>query len=498
MLHKILLIYRKSPNSLKKFVRLITGITIYFKSITAFKMLLRKSWALASKSFRKIQQADLDRSYLIRIKYKFLKKLLSIPNRYYIYNFRKLSHNLSTMIVPNYTPEKDSIQFIIGTLGPGGAERQAVATIIGLKKKGIKKLCISCVFLQHSWQKFFLDDITNEQIPVYELTKTLTVKAADISKIISQLPDTLHSVADYCQSILDNRPQVLHLWMDECNIRGGIAGVILQVPKIILGLRSLPPTNFSMHLPYMLESYRWLAKQSNIVFVANSIAGARAYEEWIGLPLDSIQVIHNGFELEPNKKLSFLAGREAYRTRFGIPHQTVVVGSIMRLGEEKQPLLWLKIASLLHQQLPNLHFLLVGDGNLRKKVEKHITSLNLTNFVHLVGYEKEALAALAAIDLFLLTSRIEGLPNVLIEAQAMGVPVITTNAGGAAETIENQITGLVLKTNNPIIMAKQIEELIKNQKWLTQARLRAPQYISQQFSTQQMIDKTLKLYNIKI
>src|SRR5581483_2236537 len=136
-----------------------------------------------------------------------------------------------------------------------------------------------------------------------------------------------------------------------------------------------------------------------------------------------------------------------------IPGDAPVVGTVFRMSEEKQPLLWMEIAAGVRRAIPDARFLVVGDGPLREAVELRAQREDLNGAVHFAGYDSQPLRAIVDMDLFLLTSRAEGLPNVLIEAQAVGVPVVTTPVGGAPETIDHGRTGVVLEGADPTEVA---------------------------------------------
>lgn len=132
---------------------------------------------------------------------------------------------------------------------------------------------------------------------------------------------------------------------------------------------------------------------------------------------------------------------------------------------------------------------------------------NLTPHHHLVHSSNKsmsiviffilALKAMAAMDIFLLTSRLEGLPNVLIEAQAIGVPVVTTNVGGAPETMLDRVTGWVLDNDEIIDAANQIIRLIRDENWRDQARLSMPTFVREKFGMEKMLNKTLSIYGVQ-
>ena len=122
------------------------------------------------------------------------------------------------------------------------------------------------------------------------------------------------------------------------------------------------------------------------------------------------------------------------RRSLGIPEDSPVIGGVFRLSTEKRPLLWAETAAAVLARIPDAHFLLVGDGEQRVELEAHVEALGIAERLHLPGVLMRVGDALAAMQVFLLTSAFEGTPNVMLEAQWMGVPVVATRAGGCGET----------------------------------------------------------------
>lgn len=455
------------------------------------------TWHQAA-SYRHLLGTDPNKySLTFCVKRAALSFYLALPDIYYRFCFRRFGKALIQGRQP-IVAEGSGVTFVIGTLGPGGAERQAVLTLAGLAKRRIGPLKIVCQSLHYEWQRFFLPNLERIDVPVSVLEQFRGTVDDGYSKwpfdAIRNLPGSLIDSFDCARMLRDVRPEVLHLWMDECNIKCGLAAVALDVPRIVLGLRSFPPCNFVLHQPYMREGYRWLVKQPNVVLVNNSHAGARAYEKWLGLEKGVVHVVHNGFDFDHATIAGYLEGREAYRARYGIPKGVPVVGTVIRLSEEKRPLLWLEIAALVYQRMPEVRFLIVGDGLMREAVEKRIAQKDLVGVVSLLGHQREPLAAMAAMDIFLLTSRVEGLPNVLVEAQMLGVPVVTTNAGGAAETVNRGVTGWVLESDDVQHVAELIIRLLKDQEWRSKANVEASTFAQEAFGVERMLDETLDIY----
>jgi glycosyltransferase involved in cell wall biosynthesis len=165
----------------------------------------------------------------------------------------------------------------------------------------------------------------------------------------------------------------------------------------------------------------------------------------------------------------------------------------MRISEEKRPLLWIEIARQVAFHSPDAHFLIIGDGPMRGQVEA-IAKANLGAKVHFKGHMQNTTMAFAAMDIFMLTSRVEGLPNVLIESQAHGVPPLTLDVGGASETLEDKKTGWIIKSENPQIIADKIKEILLDKKSLKNVARNGPKYARKKFSCSQMIKETISVY----
>jgi glycosyltransferase involved in cell wall biosynthesis len=429
---------------------------------------------------------------------KVLEISVSLPDRWYRIKFENLSLMVQALRPPKVAESRDEVLVVIGTLGAGGAERQATLTASGLVERGYTKLRVVSTRLQPNSTRFFLSYLEQQGVPVSELNSIRRQDSPELAHVLAEIgrlmPSSMTQVSAYVREFSIHQPSIVHLWLDEVNIKAGFAAVILGIPTIILGLRSLPPCNFIFHQPYMREAYRWLVKQPGVKLVNNSHAGARAYEHWLGIPDSTIQVIYNGFDFNIGylEKCRVLANK--YREVHGLSTSKPVIGTVIRFTEEKRPFLWLEIAAQVRRRCTVAQFLMVGDGPLRSVLESRAQQDDLRGAVTFVGNVKNPLQAMAAMDIFLLTSRVEGLPNVLVEAQAVGVPVVTTNVGGASETMLDRVTGWVLESDKSNDAAHLIERLISDEKWCDRARLAMPAFVSETFGLERMLNETMAIY----
>jgi glycosyltransferase involved in cell wall biosynthesis len=177
---------------------------------------------------------------------------------------------------------------------------------------------------------------------------------------------------------------------------------------------------------------------------------------------DRIEVIPLGFDLEQmvlsaEDRISL---RESVRSELSIPADRRVITFVGRIVPIKRVDRFLAIAQRLRETEDRVHFLIVGDGTLRPELESSATARALGDRVTWAGFRRDLAAIYAASDVVALTSDNEGTPVSLIEAQASGVPVVTTDAGGARAVVEDGVTGRVLDPTDESGMAAAIADIL--------------------------------------
>ena len=394
--------------------------------------------------------------------------------------------------------ERGEVVFLGGGLGPGGTERQIVLTLSLLKKAGHSVRFLHANPLKPP-QDFFLAELNRSTIPVHAVGSASRFPTdRDISLtnriILENLGDLGAEVWPFFARLQEIRPKIIHAWHDEINVKGGIAALLAGVPKIFLSCRSLAPDHFAFHQPYMRPAYRFLAGFPNVTFLNNSQAGAEDYRRWLDLPWLDIRVIPNGLAPLTTDGMPGIS-RPPLRVRqiFGWAADDVVVCGVMRLSEEKRPLLWVDLAQALAECFPNAKFLVVGDGPLRNDAVLY-GKKKLGPNIQFLGNQKEVMRILAASDALLLASRIEGTPNVLLEAQMVGIPVFAPSVGGIPESMLHGKTGWAFKTNRPTANAKIMAQLLTNKKWRSRAKEEGPRFSTKKFNPDRLLGSLLCLY----
>ena len=142
--------------------------------------------------------------------------------------------------------------------------------------------------------------------------------------------------------------------------------------------------------------------------------------------------------------VSTAADRVRYRNAWGYSPGQLVIGCVANYKPEKGLGLLIDAAARLRDQLPELRVVIVGEGPLRNELEADIRDRQLESIVRLHGAEPDARPLYSAFDMYVQASQTEGLPNVILEAAAVGLPIVATAVGGTSEIITAEENGLLI------------------------------------------------------
>jgi glycosyltransferase involved in cell wall biosynthesis len=163
-----------------------------------------------------------------------------------------------------------------------------------------------------------------------------------------------------------------------------------------------------------------------------------------------------------------------------------LVGNVARLAPQKDHRTLIEAARL----VPEADFVVAGDGELRKKLEREAGPR-----VRFLGARDDVPELLASLDVFAFPSLFEGLCLAVIEAQAAGVPVVATPVGGIRETVVDGETGLLVPTRDPAALAAAIRRLLEDRGAAEAMAAEARRRVRERFSVERMVEATLRLYD---
>ncbi len=362
-----------------------------------------------------------------------------------------------------------NVAFVTGSLGAGGSERQMSRIARAMKEArdaderpgGVGLLGdIEVIVTDNNpaaRKNFYQPVLEEADVALTVLAHQPEDRFADIGLRFEQITrmenilpkKTRYGLCRLTRLLRARKLEAIYLWQDGAVLLGALAALVAGVPRIVISLRGLPPNL----RPYMMvdeyeDMYRALANVPGVIFSANSRAAAHAYADWLDLPRERFAVIPNASEPLPSR-----GGLEASVSwnRFDkLTHGGFTLGTVMRFHANKRPLPWIDIAAHALARHPRMRFVLVGSGPEFAEAQARAVQRRIDDRILFTGPSNDVGFWLSKMDAFLLLSEFEGLPNVLIEAQMAGVPVISTPAGGATETFDPDVTGFCLRSaSNP-------------------------------------------------
>lgn len=177
-----------------------------------------------------------------------------------------------------------------------------------------------------------------------------------------------------------------------------------------------------------------------------------------GVPHTKVSVIHNAINLNLYKTSQQIN----IRHELGLPNNAIIVASAGRLSPEKNYASMIEVANDIVKHDPLVYFVIFGEGGLRVELETRIDSLGLKNRFLLPGFRIDLQSVLHEIDIFMLPSFTEGLPNVILEAFAVQKPVVATRVGGTPEVVQDGVSGFLTRPEEHALMTQHLHVLVKD------------------------------------
>ena len=211
------------------------------------------------------------------------------------------------------------------------------------------------------------------------------------------------------------------------------------------------------------------------------------------LPERKLRLVSNGVDVG---RFSRLEHPVRFKTALGLPADARVVVLIGRLAPEKGHGILLDAARSLTSRHPKTRYLFVGDGPMRDELMQQVQARGLELWVRLLGFRDDIPSFLGIADLLVLPSiAVEGMPAVILEAMAAGIPVIASDIGGVREVVVDGETGKVVQPGDPAALAQALDELLSlDNAALRKIGLAGRRRVEEQFAWQRVVEQLLTMY----
>lgn len=275
------------------------------------------------------------------------------------------------------------------------------------------------------------------------------------------------------------RPRCVMSWLFVANVVTAAAVGNPPAPRLVAGIRNLSAwKTWPEYRRWWFRLADRRAARIADVLLANSRAVATDYEAWAGLERGRVDVIPNGVDVSRVQ----VASLEPVPPIPGLSPEVPTLVTVGRLSREKNIEMLVECCRRLENSGQPVNLVIVGHGELESELRAAIGRAGVGHRIALVGGSAHPEAYVERGDLFVLASRIEGMPNALLEAQALGRAAVATAAGGAAEVVEHEITGLVVPVDDVDAFVAAVRQLINDPEVRSAMGRRATARVARHFS----------------
>lgn len=298
--------------------------------------------------------------------------------------------------------------------------------------------------------------------------------------------------------ITDFKPDIIHSVLFNSNL---LVRSIRVFDSSFVHIESLVNHTYSSNrlneprvTKYKLEFYRWLDRITSYFgtdhFHPNGFSVAEHYQEALGISPNKMTVVHRGRRGE-NYEVASLS-----KSDFGIPENQLVLINVARQEYQKgQDVLFDAIALLPKDVLNKIHLLIVGrEGKATPSLQKQVEDKGISSSISFLGHRTDIPALLNMSDIFVFPSRFEGLPGVLIEAEASGLPIVCTHLSMMLEVVRVNENALTFEINNPNQLASAIERIVTNADLRAVFSKKSKQIFKENFQIESVHQKMHDLY----
>lgn len=245
---------------------------------------------------------------------------------------------------------------------------------------------------------------------------------------------------------------------------------------------------------FLYTSHGLPIKKNSPLSLCNNLIMRRANQQIIAVSFDVKRKLINYGKVKPEKITVIHNGTDVGEFLPSEGGKGILVGTIATLRPVKGHRYLLYAAALVLKKVPDVKFLIIGQGPLRNSLEELAGKLNIAKNVIFMGYQKDITEILARLTLFVLPSIREPLGICLLEAMAAGLPVVATNVGGIPEVVKEKETGLLVPPKDPEALAQVILTLLEDKEKAKNMGIAGRKRVEQKFTIGTMIRKTEQVY----
>lgn len=365
--------------------------------------------------------------------------------------------------------KKIKIFYLITELERGGAETLLLDLCLHMPKD---KFDVSIGYLRG--QGLLADEFRNNGIPVESFKLSSRLDLIGLLKIV--------------RFLREHKFDIMHTHLIDADIYGFLAAKFAGV-KVIVSTKHNPDDFRKTQSPaILLDSF--IANHTHKI-IAVSCAVRDFLIKYQKIKPEKIEVIYNGIDIE---KFTPKKEKQQAKIALNLKPENFIIGCIARFNAQKGHKYLIEAIPNIIANIHDVHFIFAGIGPLSDTIRKQAEMLKILDKITFLGLRTDIAAILNAMDIFVLPSLWEGLGIVLLEAQAAGVPVVASKVDGIMEVVQDNKTGVLVLPEDSEQIAQAIISLIKHPDMAKSYGMTGRQYVTQNFSIEQMTKKIESLY----
>ena len=353
---------------------------------------------------------------------------------------------------------KDKIIHIITRLDKGGSSEDTLLTVMGTD---IEKYDVF-LFKGPTFESRMSKEERASVMADLKKVQLKGIKAVTIPFLVRRLNPAYDLLAFICLILLfhKEKPAIVHTHTSKAGFLGRLAARLARVPIIV----HTPHGHVFFGYFGSLKTRMFILLEKLAAGITDKIVAVtnREKEDYKYYKIareDKFVVINSGVELGIFRELPH-GELEDFKRTLGIPDNSLIVGTAGRLEPVKGPEYLIEAAKKVLSKYPQAYFIFAGDGPLRQKLENRAHELGIKNNTLFLGWRRDVTKVISIYDIFAFPSLNEGMGRVLVEAMALGKPIVASDVGGIPDLVTHGINGFLVPPKNPERLAAYIQILL--------------------------------------
>jgi len=315
--------------------------------------------------------------------------------------------------------------------------------------------------------------------PLHERARSLPVEV---------LPMCVHGEIDpvamfrLASAIRKRAIDIIHMHTSHAHTLGCAGAALARRGKCIVSRR----VDFSIRRSFASRwKYRW--NVDRYIAISHAIKNVMVND---GIEDSRISVVHSG--IDPSR----FEGVEPadIRDELGLAADTPLIGNVAHMADHKGQSYLIDAMPSILSELPAAHLVIAGTGELHDELVAQVARLGIERSVSFLGFRTDVLALLRALDVFVMSSHMEGLGTSILDAMACGAPVVGTNAGGIPEIITDGDNGMLVPARDPGKLALAVIRVLTDQGLASRLVHAGRSTVTERFTVDTMVEGNLAIY----